>query len=186
MPTKKERARLIQLYNQGKSHSEIGKEMGRAKSTVCDWLKPLIRDGVVDSPLERAAKMPLASKYDKAKAKTATAAATNLHFGRNEKLALCDLLLRRIRAIARISRSAGDMRNLTASIRSLTETQEMLNGPEKADVVDDGFMDALSGKASEVWDDVDVKDLPVQVDKPKLEAMADPDLVAPAVTDPAL
>jgi predicted transcriptional regulator len=165
VPSEEEIKLIIELWNQGKSYGDIAKHLNGKRSTVQSWIEGLIKKGQIQPRTNGVC--------------TNTRKATNAHviFNRERRLAINDKFLKIIDERIDKNPTNTDLRNLAWTYGVMVDKREILEPAEAIKMEDDGFINALESKASEIeWSD-NAQDISVQVDTTKPKTVADLNLV---------
>lgn len=161
MPTEAEISRIIELHESGKSQREIADEIGKSQPTINNWIKDLIKKGLI--------------KTDQSRTKNANQA--RREYCAEKRLALIDAGMKKLEEmLPEIDKPSG-MRDWFVALGTAIDKRRLEAPPKPAENESDGFMEALEAKTPEVWKDVDAEADAVQVDSVQSEAMASTDLV---------
>ncbi|OPY49328.1 MAG: hypothetical protein A4E49_03151 [Methanosaeta sp. PtaU1.Bin112] len=147
--------KIQKLKAEGLSQHKIAKKLHIAQSTVSDYLKSI--------------------GYKSDQSKTKKAVEAKAEYDRTRRRNLNNKFFEKIEQMLEIAKTPADLRALAIPYGVAEDKRAALDPPVPPTPEDDGFMDALDAKASEVWEDVE--DIPVSLDAPKPETMANSDLV---------
>lgn len=147
--------KIKKLKAEGLSQHKIAKKLHIAQSTVSDYLKSI---GVPSDQSKTKKAVEAKAEYDRAR-----------------RLELNNKFFDKIEQMLDKVETPADLRALAVPYGIAEDKRAALDPPIPPTPEDDGFMDALDAKASEVWEDAE--DIPLPMDAPKLEAMADSHLV---------
>jgi hypothetical protein len=170
VPTELEIKTIIELWDEGKSYGDIAKHLNGKRSTVQGWIEGLLKKGDIKPRTNGVC--------------TNTKKATNAHivFTREKRLELNDKFLKIVyERIDKGNPSPSDLKSLALTYAIMVDKREILEPAAPLTLEDDGFMDALDTKSSEVWSDA--QDISVSMDTPKHQAMANIDLVDKSIAD---
>lgn len=168
MPTDDEIKRIIKLHEKNYSQGQIAKELDRSKSYINGIFQKL---GLAVGVRERS--------------QTKNATERHKTWTRERRLWLNDQFINIVCERIQKEPSNSDLKSLATTYAIMIDKREILEPPTPLKIEDDGFISALESKSEEVFDDID-DNIPLQMDCPKPQAMADPNLVDKELSDQGL
>ena len=159
MPSKAEISRIIELHESGKSQREIADEIGKSQPTINNWIKDLIKKGLI--------------KTDQSRTKNANQA--RREYCAEKRLALIDAGMKKLEEmLPEIDKPSG-MRDWFVALGTAIDKRRLEDPPKPAETESDGFIEALEAKTPEVWKDAEAD--AVQVDSLQPQTVENPDMV---------
>lgn len=159
MPTEAEISKIIELHESGKSQREIADEIGKSQPTINNWIKDLIKKGLI--------------RTDQSRTKNANRA--RREYCAEKRLALIDAGMKKLEEMLPDIDKPSGMRDWFVALGTAIDKRRLEDPPKPPETESDGFIEALEAKTPEVWKDVEADSF--QVDPLQPQTMENPDLV---------